>query len=328
MFAAFQQSAAGTVFNNFLFNLPPGISTGSSAEEDATTLENGKRRQRTKTLSEGNFTKPPTKAMKTGGDGEQNPHSAFTFDPAMDWKNSCLPTFSNDFFSDPPAASASFTAPKFFSSFAQTGEDQLFSSDMCNFGGFELPTCFAFNNENEEMTSNPGTPGTKSDPEEFASAMHTPMESSSGLFEIKEQPHPQQRKSYKTESRYISPNPVIALKECYQNSGPENKKIVSGVVSVELVGNDGVSLSTMKTDILESASEDGIHQFLSPATISTSKFLLKVTQNSSGSLFRLKFFVTYIDEDKKTHQEIIISDPFAVRSNVRSRSGLSLNKST
>eukprot|EP01117_Protostelium_nocturnum_P006603 TRINITY_DN2377_c0_g1_i2.p1 TRINITY_DN2377_c0_g1~~TRINITY_DN2377_c0_g1_i2.p1 ORF type:complete len:291 (+),score=83.44 TRINITY_DN2377_c0_g1_i2:183-1055(+) len=290
MFAAFQQSAAGTVFNNFLFNLPPGISTGSSAEEDATTLENGKRRQRTKTLSEGNFTKPPTKAMKTGGDGEQNPHSAFTFDPAMDWKNSCLPTFSNDFFSDPPAASASFTAPKFFSSFAQTG--------------------------------------TKSDPEEFASAMHTPMESSSGLFEIKEQPHPQQRKSYKTESRYISPNPVIALKECYQNSGPENKKIVSGVVSVELVGNDGVSLSTMKTDILESASEDGIHQFLSPATISTSKFLLKVTQNSSGSLFRLKFFVTYIDEDKKTHQEIIISDPFAVRSNVRSRSGLSLNKST
>eukprot|EP01117_Protostelium_nocturnum_P003792 TRINITY_DN15053_c0_g1_i1.p1 TRINITY_DN15053_c0_g1~~TRINITY_DN15053_c0_g1_i1.p1 ORF type:complete len:239 (-),score=51.67 TRINITY_DN15053_c0_g1_i1:81-797(-) len=146
------------------------------------------------------------------------------------------------------------------------------------------------------------------------------MDDPFNLFEIKEQPNPVQRKSFKTEGRYISPNPVISIKEKYTNSNPYNRKITSGVVSVELVKDDGSKIMrkgrNSRSDVLEASGDEGLHQFLKNLQAT---FRLRVNQNSTGSLFKLKFVVTYIDEEMNNHQEIIYSDPFEVSCSSRKK---------
>jgi len=137
-------------------------------------------------------------------------------------------------------------------------------------------------------------------------------ENPTNLFELKTPLRPKQRKSYEHENRYLNPNPVVGIKDLHKDR--TDLKITSGIVSVELVDVNGESLPD-KQRLLGSSSQGALHLLLNPYNLSSTRFQLKIFENSRGHSYRLKFHVTYVTEDKRTEQEVILSNAFQVESN-------------
>jgi len=129
-------------------------------------------------------------------------------------------------------------------------------------------------------------------------------------FELLEQPKQRQRKAYKEENRYITPNPlkIVPLK------GPIEPPITEGMVYVSLEDKDGDELPPNKKTILE--SHDGLFHKLDSNF--ESKFSLKVMETSDGSPFRLLFEIIYSSGGVQLQQNIL-SSPFYVLSNTRKK---------
>ncbi|PRP87591.1 hypothetical protein PROFUN_04618 [Planoprotostelium fungivorum] len=146
--------------------------------------------------------------------------------------------------------------------------------------------------------------------EKAPSSVDSTINPTKTFFRLQHQPQPVQRKSYSSESRYVNPNPVlIGRPEC------GSKKITSGRVSCSLF----CQTTAVKENMLEPASPGGLVQDVDMKSLATPRFILKILENSSGQEFRLKFDITYETEDGATHTEVVISNPFSVRSNVRAK---------
>eukprot|EP01117_Protostelium_nocturnum_P016889 TRINITY_DN6766_c0_g3_i1.p1 TRINITY_DN6766_c0_g3~~TRINITY_DN6766_c0_g3_i1.p1 ORF type:complete len:380 (+),score=117.63 TRINITY_DN6766_c0_g3_i1:165-1304(+) len=130
------------------------------------------------------------------------------------------------------------------------------------------------------------------------------------IFELKTPLRPKQRKSYEQENRYLSPNPVIGIKEIHRD-----KRITSGIVSVELVDVNGNSLPADRQKLLGSSAQGALHLLLNPHNLSSTRFQLKIYENSRGQSYRLKFHITYLTENKDTVTEYVLSNTFLVESN-------------
>eukprot|EP01117_Protostelium_nocturnum_P007083 TRINITY_DN2542_c0_g1_i1.p1 TRINITY_DN2542_c0_g1~~TRINITY_DN2542_c0_g1_i1.p1 ORF type:complete len:517 (-),score=153.82 TRINITY_DN2542_c0_g1_i1:39-1589(-) len=136
---------------------------------------------------------------------------------------------------------------------------------------------------------------------------------SGGRFVLKDQPNAFQRKSYKSERRYLTPNPLIICtrESCGEISSTSLPKIVEGSVRVELVDGLGRKLDPNKK-IFEPS--DG--QFEQPLNLkSSAEFSLKVLQNSGPDLFCLLFTVSYVTNNGERFIEQIQSRKFVVQSN-------------
>jgi len=133
------------------------------------------------------------------------------------------------------------------------------------------------------------------------------------LFELKTPLRPKQRKSYEHENRYLNPNPVIGIKDIHKDR--PDLRITSGIVSVELVDGNGESLQSDRQRLLGSSSQGALHLLLNPYNLSSTRFQLKIFENSRGLAYRLKFHVVYVTEDKSTITETVLSNTFQVESN-------------
>ncbi|PRP88362.1 diacylglycerol kinase theta-like [Planoprotostelium fungivorum] len=173
--------------------------------------------------------------------------------------------------------------------------------------------------EAEEQSSStagniiPTLPPYTKENEETAEEEPAKEEAPPARFQLRQQPYSLQRKSYASESRYISPNPIVIV-----NPKHDGEEIVSCSVTASLVCDDG---SRTVKGLMETAPSEGFTHDLDLDTQSTPKFMLKILQNSSGDEFRLKFVIHYETDDGEEHDEIVISDPFAVRSNEDIRGG-------
>jgi hypothetical protein len=109
---------------------------------------------------------------------------------------------------------------------------------------------------------------------------------------LKAQPLVHQRKSYRSESRYLMPNPMmVELKD--PNTFAD---IQSGHVTISLVDGNAKELPPTKKDVMETASPEGPTQQLSTKYYSAG-FSVKILENSGVTLFRLKFKVVYTTMD-------------------------------
>lgn len=151
---------------------------------------------------------------------------------------------------------------------------------------------------------------------------------STNRFVLKDQPNAFQRKSYKSERRYIytvvdgppthpnrylTPNPLIICtrESCGDKSGGKLPRILSGSVQVELVDGLGRRLDPER-EIFEPA--DGMFEVPLNSKC-TAEFSLKVLQNSGPDLFSLLFTVNYVTSKGERFTEQIQSRKFVVQSN-------------
>jgi hypothetical protein len=136
-------------------------------------------------------------------------------------------------------------------------------------------------------------------------------------FILVEQPNDIQRKSYKKENRCLLPNPlIICMRELKEEERLDPSHIMDGVVSLQLVNNDGSELPPHKQNALESI-EGGLTHPLGDDH--TTCFSVKVLHTSEGNLFRLVFRVSYRLKTIGRIEETIVSRPFAVYSNKHNR---------
>eukprot|EP01117_Protostelium_nocturnum_P004689 TRINITY_DN169_c0_g2_i1.p1 TRINITY_DN169_c0_g2~~TRINITY_DN169_c0_g2_i1.p1 ORF type:complete len:409 (+),score=85.99 TRINITY_DN169_c0_g2_i1:602-1828(+) len=145
----------------------------------------------------------------------------------------------------------------------------------------------------------------------------TTHDESKNRFKLLYALNPEQRKSYHRENRYLSPNPIVI--------GPKDESfsIESGVVSVELVDDRGMSLSqelSHKQRFLESSPPDQLKRWIHSKE-PNAKFTLKIMENSGPTKFRLKFVVDYVTSEGQTESETIFSNSFIVHYNKKKRSG-------
>ncbi|PRP73581.1 hypothetical protein PROFUN_02590 [Planoprotostelium fungivorum] len=142
-----------------------------------------------------------------------------------------------------------------------------------------------------------------------ASKSSTTMDNpESNWFYMVEPLKSRQRKSYKSETRYLLPNPItISLKDSARAA-----KIQSGTVTVELVDSDGQQLSNEKRRYLDAGPSSGLSQHLTKES-TTRKFYLKVLENSKNGRFRLLFIINFTTTDGLPHSETIYSNEFVVR---------------
>eukprot|EP00027_Filamoeba_sp_ATCC50430_P006128 CAMPEP_0168561148 /NCGR_PEP_ID=MMETSP0413-20121227/11438_1 /TAXON_ID=136452 /ORGANISM="Filamoeba nolandi, Strain NC-AS-23-1" /LENGTH=721 /DNA_ID=CAMNT_0008592495 /DNA_START=61 /DNA_END=2226 /DNA_ORIENTATION=- len=144
--------------------------------------------------------------------------------------------------------------------------------------------------------------------------------SSMHRFELQMQPFSNQRKSYKSEKRYILPNPItICLKKKRPQSDNNNNAstsespddVVSGYVSVDLV--DGMGNQIANKDEIFASIDGTFSQTLSAEGVA--QFSLKVLANSGPDKYRLLFKVFYTTRDGVSYEEDILSQAFSVKSN-------------
>jgi hypothetical protein len=118
-------------------------------------------------------------------------------------------------------------------------------------------------------------------------------------FEVLPQPKPSQRKSYKNENRYLSPNPITVA---YVGDGTKPK----GSVRTALADEAGVVLS------------EGPHVLVGERDVQldvsgTAAFSLKMVDTSKGAWLRLHFTIELADGQRQW----LTSARFRVDTNVR-----------
>jgi len=127
-------------------------------------------------------------------------------------------------------------------------------------------------------------------------------------FCIDEEPNTKQRKSYKSENRYILPNPVVI---CLRSTTAELQPILAGNVSVCLVSDSVKSLPRSKQNSL-STPEGSLTKTITDHF--TCEFSLKLLDTSEGMNYKLLFVVQYTTVAGK-FEERIHSRAFEVFSN-------------
>jgi len=138
-----------------------------------------------------------------------------------------------------------------------------------------------------------------------------PSQGMKARFVLLEQPSMTQRKSYSSECRYLTPNPlVIAPRQAFSNE--KLSQILDGVASVRLVDTHGND----PPDHLKSALEVITGNPIKLDEKKNAPFSLKISQTSDGVHLRLEFSVAYRTE-MGHFEEKILSRPFIVVSNIR-----------
>ncbi|PRP89519.1 hypothetical protein PROFUN_00783 [Planoprotostelium fungivorum] len=128
--------------------------------------------------------------------------------------------------------------------------------------------------------------------------------SSANWFHILEPLKPRQRKSYKAEPRYLSPNPiVVGLKEFHRA-----RDILSGIISVELVDGDGNILDPLRRNYL--SSNTALYQNLGEDA--TCRFSLRILENTRDGPMRLLFSINFMTRDGVSVNELVYSNQFVV----------------
>lgn len=134
------------------------------------------------------------------------------------------------------------------------------------------------------------------------------VDSNTNVFELREPLRATQRKSYKHENRYLSPCPILTVKEVRHVSNwhfrhsmtssqaYRGQKITGGIVSVELVDVDGRN-SAESEKMTDFALQGGQQALVDPKTLSTSKFQLKVRSTTRSTTIESeisgKFLTSY-----------------------------------
>eukprot|EP01117_Protostelium_nocturnum_P020523 TRINITY_DN9274_c0_g1_i1.p1 TRINITY_DN9274_c0_g1~~TRINITY_DN9274_c0_g1_i1.p1 ORF type:complete len:538 (+),score=133.69 TRINITY_DN9274_c0_g1_i1:568-2181(+) len=126
----------------------------------------------------------------------------------------------------------------------------------------------------------------------------------SNRFYLATQPNPIQRKCYKSEKRYLLPNPMIVkAKENFKNV------IEKGVVQVSVVDEKGDDIGKRQEDLL--SCNVGLSRNFSKGNTEI-KYAIKLLENSGPIRFRLLFKVTYQTTFGSTVTETLYSSPFIV----------------
>lgn len=131
--------------------------------------------------------------------------------------------------------------------------------------------------------------------------------SSENMFKLSAQPYERQRKSYKSENRYVLPNPLLIV----PSNAAHIPSDLSGTATVALADEKGEAFPDQQQEQLLQGTK------IQPLALHSkmAEFTLKIMTISEGK-FRLKFTVDYKTAGK-VFQEVILSLPFRVISNMR-----------
>eukprot|EP00019_Armaparvus_languidus_P007915 CAMPEP_0168596050 /NCGR_PEP_ID=MMETSP0420-20121227/9814_1 /TAXON_ID=498008 /ORGANISM="Pessonella sp." /LENGTH=444 /DNA_ID=CAMNT_0008632589 /DNA_START=145 /DNA_END=1479 /DNA_ORIENTATION=+ len=150
-------------------------------------------------------------------------------------------------------------------------------------------------------------------------------------FELVKQPKPKQRKSYRSENRYLAPNPFVvryrrpgsvlslSSEKSSTTAAATSKQLAEciprgGSASVSLLDSSGRALpAPMQRELV-----GGARRSLSLTDKSAqASFSLKMHSTSRGELLRLAFDVEWLGADGAQRYERLLSDPFRVDTNIR-----------
>jgi hypothetical protein len=131
-------------------------------------------------------------------------------------------------------------------------------------------------------------------------------------FELVRQPKPKQRKSYRTENRYLAPNPFTVRYRGRPTS--DHARPRAGGVAVSLMDVLGRPLDIA----VQKELVGGQRKMLSiGSTTAVASFSLKMHVTSRGEELRLAFDIDWIGADGLQRRERVLSDAFRVNTNIR-----------
>ncbi|PRP85299.1 hypothetical protein PROFUN_06901 [Planoprotostelium fungivorum] len=113
-----------------------------------------------------------------------------------------------------------------------------------------------------------------------------------------------QRKSYRGESRFLSPKPVIAL----NRASPLSGRLSKCAVTVKLLDDDGSPLDVEEQDCL--SSPNGQETILLPDYLRTPPIPLMLTGSIEGKSLRLGFSIQYETLEGERHKIFLTSNVF------------------
>lgn len=145
-------------------------------------------------------------------------------------------------------------------------------------------------------------------------AEQDPMSPNFRFFELVRQPNPKQRKSYRTENRYLAPNPFTIRYAAEGTSIDEVARPRAGGVTVSLTDVLGRPLDVAVQRELAGGARKVLTVGTTSAVVS---FSLKIHVTSRGEELRLSFDVDWIGVDGLQRRERILSDAFRVNTNLR-----------
>lgn len=130
-------------------------------------------------------------------------------------------------------------------------------------------------------------------------------------FELVRQPKPKQRKSYRTENRYLAPNPFTVR---YRGPTSDHARPRAGGVAVSLMDVLGRPLDIA----VQKELVGGQRKMLSiGSTTAVASFSLKMHVTSRGEELRLAFDIDWVGADGLQRRERVLSDAFRVNTNIR-----------
>jgi hypothetical protein len=134
------------------------------------------------------------------------------------------------------------------------------------------------------------------------------------FFELVRQPKPKQRKSYRTENRYLAPNP-LTIRYCADGTPHGDlARPRAGGVSVSLVDVLGRPLDVAVQKELAGGARK---VFACGACTAVTSFSLKMHVTSRGEELRLAFDIDWIGADGMARRERVLSDAFRINTNLR-----------
>jgi hypothetical protein len=142
-------------------------------------------------------------------------------------------------------------------------------------------------------------------------------------FELVRQPKSKQRKSYRTENRYLAPNPMTIRYNADGTPHGDAARPRSGGVSVSLVDVLGRPLDVA----VQKELAGGARKVLSVGQCTAvTSFSLKMHVTSRGEELRLAFDIDWIGADGVARRERVLSDAFRINTNLRRNDKVSAPK--